>query len=183
MKSGKVIQTFRAKDGREVVLRTLRCEDLDDLLRMINSLVEERANIAVDKKFSRGEEIDWLSRALSRQERDEVFYLVAEVDGRAVANSELNQRLSAYDKHVGIIGIAIEDGFRDLGIGTEMMRALVGQAKSIDLRVITLGVFANTTRAIHLYEKVGFVQTGTIPNRFFKEGKYVDEIIMTKTLG
>lgn len=45
MKSGRVIRTFVAHDGRKVVLRTPRWEDLDDLAEMINSLVEEKADI------------------------------------------------------------------------------------------------------------------------------------------
>jgi len=61
MKTGEVIREFIAKDGRKVVLRTLRWEDLDDLLDFINSLVEESANIIRSEKVSREEEIEWLS--------------------------------------------------------------------------------------------------------------------------
>lgn len=61
MKAGKIIRSFFARDGREVVLRTPKWEDLDDLLELINSLVEERADITRTKKVSREEEIDWLS--------------------------------------------------------------------------------------------------------------------------
>ena len=50
MKSGQVVRVFSPKGGREVVLRTPRWEDLDDLLELINSLVEERAEIIVDTK-------------------------------------------------------------------------------------------------------------------------------------
>jgi len=49
MKPGRIIRTFSARDGRNVVLRTPRWEDLDDLLELINSLVEERANIIMDE--------------------------------------------------------------------------------------------------------------------------------------
>jgi hypothetical protein len=41
-----------------VVLRTLRWEDLDDLLEMINSLVEEKADIVRAEKVLRVDEID-----------------------------------------------------------------------------------------------------------------------------
>jgi hypothetical protein len=113
MRAGKVIHMFSASDGRKAVLRALRWEDLGDLLEMINSLVEERANIALDQKFSREMEIDWLSRALSRQERNEVLYVIAEVEGKVVANSEISRRPNACECHVGVIGIAIK---RALGI-------------------------------------------------------------------
>jgi len=182
MKAGKIVKTFSAKDERQVVLRTPQWEDLDDLLDLINSLVDERANITRDQKVTRDEEIDWLSRALARMEKDEIFYLAAEVDGKIIANSEIGRRTSAYEKHVGVIGTAIKNGFRDLGIGTEMMKTLIGQGRAMGISVLELAVFANNERAIHVYKKVGFAETGRVPRKFFKEGKYVDETIMTKLL-
>ena len=80
------------KGGRKVVLRTPKWEDLEDLLELINSLVDEKANISRTKKVSREEEIDWLSRALTRLEKGETFYLVADVDGKVVGTSELNRK-------------------------------------------------------------------------------------------
>lgn len=181
MKSGKIVRSFFAKDGRKVVLRTPKWEDLDDFLEIINSLVDEGADILRTERVSKEEEIDFLSKVLSRLEKDEMFYLVAEVDGKVVAVSEISKR-GGYEKHVGVIGIAIRNGFRDLGIGTEIMKALVEQAQKMGLKVLTLSAFATNKPAIHVYEKVGFVQTGTIPKKHFKEGKYIDEIILTKVL-
>jgi RimJ/RimL family protein N-acetyltransferase len=181
MRSGGSIRSFRAKDGREVVLRTIRWEDLDGLLELINCLVEEKADIVRTERVSREEEIDWLCGVLSRLEKDEECYIVAEVDGKVVANSEVS-RGRGYEKHVGEIGIAIRDGFRDVGIGTEMMKALIDQARGWGLKVLTLRVFASNRRAFHVYEKLGFVQTGVIPRKLFRDGGYIDEVIMTKLL-
>ena len=181
MKAGKAIRNFNTSDGRKVILRTPKWEDLDDFLELINSLVDERADILRTEKVSREEEIDFLSKVLSRLEKDEMFYLVAEVDKKVVAVSEISKRCG-YEKHVGVIGIAIRSGFRDLGIGTEMMKTLIAKAQEWGLKVLTLTVFATNKQAIHVYEKVGFVQTGSVPKKHFKDGKYIDEIIMTKLL-
>ncbi|MEM3565752.1 MAG: GNAT family N-acetyltransferase [Candidatus Bathyarchaeia archaeon] len=181
MKTGEVIREFVAKDGRKVILRTLKWEDLDDLLDFINSLVEEGANILRTEKVSRDEEIEWLSGIFKRLERGEIFCVAAEVDGRLVANSEIIKG-TGYSRHVGFIGIAIKKGFRGIGIGTEMMKVLQEYARKVGLKVSTLSVFANNQHAINLYKKMGFVETGRIPKRFFKDGAYIDEIIMTKVL-
>lgn len=182
MQAGKVVRRFSAKDGRQVILRTLRWEDLDDCIELINSLVAEGANIAKNEKVTREGEIEWLAGALSRMERGEKVYVVAEVDGKAIGNSEIGRRLGGYDRHVGSIGIAIKKGFRDIGIGTEMMNALIKQGREMGLKVLTLTAFANNKRAIHVYEKLGFQETGQIPKKFFKRGKYIDELIMTLIL-
>lgn len=179
MKTGEVIREFVAKDGRRVILRTLKWEDLDDLLDFINSLVEEGANILRTEKVSREEEIEWLSGIFKRLEKGEIFCVAAEVDGRLVANSEILKG-TGNSRHVGVIGIAIKKGFRGIGIGTEMMKALQEYARKMGLKVLTLSVFANNQHAINLYKKMGFIETGRIPKRFFKDGAYIDEIIMTK---
>jgi RimJ/RimL family protein N-acetyltransferase len=182
MKSGRVVQSFSVGDGRRVVLRTPRWEDVDDLLELINSLVDEGAEISRDERIpSRDAEVDWMSRVLAAVEKDEEFFLVAEVDRRVVASSSLD-RLRAYEKHVGVIGIVIKNGFRDLGIGTRMMQALEEQARGMGLKVLTLSAFATNKRALHVYEKVGFVQTGRVPRKHFKGGSYIDEVIMAKVL-
>ena len=181
MKSGKRVSHFSVKGGQEVVLRTPKWEDLDDLLALINSLVDERADVIRSEKVSREEEIDWLSKVLCRLEKDEAFYMVAEVGGKVVGVSEIN-RGGGYERHVGVIGIAIRSEFRDLGIGAEMMEVLVEQGRKIGLKILTLSAFASNKRAIHVYEKAGFVQTGAIPKKHFKEGKYIDELIMTMVL-
>ncbi|MEM3759649.1 MAG: GNAT family protein [Candidatus Bathyarchaeia archaeon] len=181
MKAGKTIRSFSAKDGRRVVLRTPKWEDLDDLLELINSLVEESAEIIRNEKVSREEEIDWLSKTLASLEKGEVFFLVAEVDGKVIASSDIHP-LKGFERHVGVLGIIIKNRFRNIGVGTEMMKTLIEQAYKMGLKVLTLTVFATNRRAIHVYEKVGFVQTGIIPRKHFKDGKYIDEIIMTKVL-
>lgn len=182
MKAGKVIRSFDAKGGCRVTLRTLKWDDLEDCLEFINSLVDEKANILRDQKVTKEAETEWLAKALSRMELEEVVYLVAEVDGGLVANSEISRKLAGYDKHVGGIGIAIKKGFRDLGVGTEMMKALIEQGKYWGLKVLMLTAFANNPSALHVYRKAGFVETGRIPKKFFKEGQYIDEVIMTMLL-
>ncbi len=181
MRAGTVIKSFVTRDGRTAVLRTPKWEDLDDFLELINSLVDEKAEILRTEKVSREEEIDWLSRVLSRLEKIETFYLAAEVDGKVVAVSEISKQVG-YESHVGGIGIAIRKGFRDLGLGTAMMETLVERARESGLKVLTLTVFGTNKRAFHVYRKTGFVQTGAIPKKHFKEGIYIDEIIMTMVL-
>ena len=78
MKSGKLIRRFSLADKREAILRASKWEDLDDYLELINSLVEEVAGGLRTEVISREEEIEFLSRVLSRLEKDEVLYLVAE---------------------------------------------------------------------------------------------------------
>lgn len=177
LKMGIIVKTFTAKDGRAVVLRTPRWEDLDDLLEFINSLVEEGAEIGKNQKVTRDEEMEWLARKLIDVEKDNVYCILAEVDGKVIANSELRKRRGDAS-HVGEIGIAVKDGYRDIGLGTEMLKTLISQAKMMSFKLLILNVYSSNERAIHVYKKVGFTEIGRIPNGLFKNGNYLDDIIL-----
>ena len=180
MKTGEIIRCFTAKDGREVILRTPRWEDLDDLLELINSLIEEGADIEYDTEKTRDEEVDWLSRAIAQLEKGNALYMVAEVEGKVIASSSVAKRRFSCESHVGDLGILIKSGYRDVGIGTEMMKSLIDQARRMGLKILTLTVFATNKRAIHVYKKVGFKEVGRIPKSIYRNGKYIDRIIMVK---
>ncbi len=181
MQLSKVLKEFQTADGRKVTLRTPGPADLNGLLDLINSLVEERAEIARVEKVTLAEETEWLPKMLSGLEGDKLFFLVAEVDGKIVASSDVHF-LEGYSKHVGVLGIVIKNGFRDVGIGSEIIRTMIKRSSDLALKVLTLQVFATNKRAIHVYEKMGFVETGKTPKKFFKDDEYVDELIMTKML-
>jgi len=151
MRTGQIAGKFSVKRVGIVVLRTPRWEDLDDLLELINSVVDEGADIARDEKVSREEEIDWLSRLLTQIERGSTFFLVAEVKGRIIASSDIN-RQRGFQKHVGVVGIVIKKDFRELGIGTAMIRVLLEHAKKMSIKILTLTAYASNKRAIHVYE-------------------------------
>lgn len=108
MRSEQVFSELTSQDGRKVVLRTPRRKDLDDLLELVDSPVDEGAETYRDGKASRDEKIDWLSAVLARLERDNTFFLVAEVDGRIIASSDI-KRQEKYQKHVGVIGSVIKE--------------------------------------------------------------------------
>jgi len=122
-----------------------------------------------------------LRSRLAEMEKGKVIDVVAEVDGRLVANSEVNMK-SGPMSHTGELAIMVRSGYRDVGIGTEMVQTLIEESRKAGLKVLVLHVFANYSRAIHVYEKVGFTETGRIPKGIHLEDEYIDDVIMTLIL-
>lgn len=170
-----------AKDGRKVTLRPIRWEDLDDCIEFINSLIDEGADIAVETKVSRNEEADWLGKRLASMEKGELVDIVAEVDGKMVANAEVGRR-SGPMSHVGDLGIGIRAGYRGIGVGTMLMETLVDESRKMGLKVLVLSVFDTNKTAKGLYKKIGFKENGRIPKGVFKNGEYIDLVRMTLEL-
>jgi hypothetical protein len=69
MKTREVLHRFAAKDGREVILRIPRWEDLDDILELINSLVDESAEIPNKRKLTKEVKASHLRSRLIRWRR------------------------------------------------------------------------------------------------------------------
>ena len=181
MKAGTVVREFRAKDGREVTLRAPKWDDLDDMLHVINSLVDEGVDIMVDTKQTREQEVEWLAGHITKIENDNEAVIVAEVDGRFVGQVEVTPQ-SMRSKHVGVLGIALKDGYREIGIGTELMKEAETQSRRLGLEILNLEVFATNERAKHVYEKVGYRVVGAWPKAIKKDGIYLDAVLMSKEL-
>lgn len=174
-------RAFAAKDGRKVILRSVRWEDLEGLIEFIDSLADEGADILRTERVTREEEAEWLGRRLARIDKGELIDAVAEVDGKVVANSEVQKRAGMMS-HIGDFGIGIKSGYRGIGIGTEIMRTLMEESKNAGLRILVLDHFATNKPARALYEKMGFKEEGRIPKGICKNGKYIDLIRMVREL-
>jgi ribosomal protein S18 acetylase RimI-like enzyme len=181
LNEGVLLKSFKVKDGRTVKLRTPQWRDLDDCLEFINSLIEERTFIVMNIKQTRSSEMDWLSHLLISIENKKVIGIAAEVDGKLVGMLEVNIK-NGYESHVASLGISIMNGYRDVGIGQEMMREAENQSRLYGVEVLYLEVYANNPRARHVYEKAGYVVKGEIPRAIKREEGYIDAIIMVKHL-
>jgi RimJ/RimL family protein N-acetyltransferase len=151
------------------------------MLDFITSLVEEEAMILMETKQTRDQEVDWLARALSNMEKDRQVRVVAEGDGRMVGQCEITLG-SGRKRHVGTLGISVKQGYRDVGIGQELMKEAERHAGRLGIEKIILEVFATNDRATHVYEKMGYRLVGRVPGAVKHKGEYVDALYMYKRI-
>ena len=82
-------------------------------------------------------------------------------------------------QHTGEFGVSVLKDYWDQGIGTAMVQELIQWAKySNAIRKLNLRVRSDHDRAIHVYEKLGFVQEGFITRALFISGQFYDFICM-----
>jgi RimJ/RimL family protein N-acetyltransferase len=84
--------------------------------------------------------------------------------------------------HVGGLGVLVKSGYRESGIGTRMLETLIRESRSAGLEILVLRYFSGNDRAQHVYEKVGFVETGRIPGAVKRDGRTRDLVTMTLKL-
>jgi RimJ/RimL family protein N-acetyltransferase len=71
------------------------------------------------------------------------------------------------------------EGARGRGFGTEAVHLLLCHGfRDLNLERIFLHVFATNTRAIRVYERLGFVREGRLRRAAFIDGSYIDVVVM-----
>ncbi|MFJ3668308.1 GNAT family N-acetyltransferase [Streptomyces sp. NPDC090106] len=111
-------------------------------------------------------------------------HLVAEAGGEVVGYVRLGYATPlACNMHVRQIqGLAVAPAARGTGVARALLRAVQDEARRRGARRITLRVLGHNTPARRLYESEGFVVEGVLPEEFFLDGAYVDDVLMGRTL-
>ncbi len=86
--------------------------------------------------------------------------------------------------HIANASYAVKSAARGLHIGEELVRHSLQKGKELGFRVLQFNAVVKTNfGAIHLYEKLGFVQIGVVPGGFLmKDGRYEDIVLFYRTL-
>ena len=123
---------------------------------------------------------------LSAQEAD-AFFAGQSFTGMAL-NKDTGQPVGLYILHPNNVGrcghicnasYAVKSNLRGGGIGETLVTDCLARAKLLGFKILQFNaVVASNLRALKLYEKLGFVQLGTIPGGFMlKDGSYEDIVL------
>ncbi|WP_309096266.1 GNAT family N-acetyltransferase [Streptomyces sp.] len=110
--------------------------------------------------------------------------LVAELGGALAGYLRLGTPTPlACNAHVRMIrGLAVAEEARGHGVARALLRAAGEEARRLGARRLTLRVLAHNTPARALYASEGFAVEGVLPEEFFLDGAYVDDVFMGRFL-
>jgi RimJ/RimL family protein N-acetyltransferase len=161
--------------GRTVVLRPVEDRDVPLVHRWQND-PEVWWSMDYERPVSTEDARDDVERS-----RAEGHPFVITVGGRPVGRIGLNgfrprDRICSLYLYVG------EPEFRGRGYALDAVATLVGHAfDRMDLARIELWTLAANDRAIDVYEACGFRREAVLPERSFKDGGWVDHVVMSAT--
>ncbi len=123
----------------------------------------------------------WEKRLQDADDNDLIHSLVAEVDGAFAGHATLMREKNPRRKHVASLGISVAAEFQRQGVGRRLMQELLNLADNwLNLHRIELEVFVDHSGAIALYELSGFVREGIARDFAFRDGRYVDAVLMAR---
>ena len=97
--------------------------------------------------------------AMSKDSENSIV-LIALENEQIIARAELEGYYAARMRHRAKLSISVRKAYWNQGIGTEMLKRIVEQAKQMKLKIIELEVMTDNAGAIALYHKMGFLDIG-----------------------
>jgi RimJ/RimL family protein N-acetyltransferase len=173
--AGAAIRT--ATDGRRWVLRPARPTDSRGLARLFADVRREgRWLVTPPSAVSQPSEAFFIGELIRGEDG---LALVAEADGDTIGNVLVSIERNVVSSHVGTLSIVVAEGWRDVGIGTAMVRAAQDWSAARGLLKVALAVFPDNARAIAVYERAGFVREGLRRRQYRADDDQLrDELLM-----
>ena len=153
-----------------IMVRKYETNDLPDLIRIWNQVVED--GVAFPQE-------ECLTETTGAEFFAQQTYTAAAVDkntGKIYGLYILHPNNVGRCGHICNASYAVDRDARGLHIGEKLVKDCLEQGKQHGFGVLQFNaVVASNTHARHLYERLGFVQLGTIPGGFrMKDGHYED---------
>lgn len=151
-------------------------QDVPAMVRIWNEVVEE--GVAFPQLELLNEET---GRAFFSQQ---TYCAVADDDGSIVGLYILHPNNVGRCGHIANASYAISSSCRGKHIGEKLVSHCLAEAKAAGFGILQFNaVVENNIHARHLYERLGFVHLGTIPQGFLmKDGSYQNICIYYHTL-
>ncbi|MFJ9814533.1 GNAT family N-acetyltransferase [Streptomyces sp. NPDC101151] len=162
--------------GRTTVLRPFTEADADIMWQIISDPEVVRFTYDPSTELTLERVRSWYGSRADAPDRLDLAVTdpaTGEVLGEVVLNEyDADARSCTFRTLIGPRG-------RGRGVGTEAARLIVGHGfGELGLHRIELGAYADNRRALHVYEKVGFVVEGVRRETQRRNGEWADEVIM-----
>ena len=164
-------QIITLKNEQTALIRSADQSDAAALIDLLREVVPEEFKQTVESEVKRIEAFDQPPGRVA---------MVAEIGGKIVGSLDIRNGEQPRLRHRGVLGVFVAGPFREIGLGTALVRlALDWATRDTLIEKVSLEVLANNRGAITLYRRMGFVEQGRLPRetRLGAE-EYVDNILM-----
>jgi RimJ/RimL family protein N-acetyltransferase len=166
--------------GNDIRLRAIERSDLPRFVVWLND-AEVTANLSMYLPFSLPEEESWYENNLKHPSEEHPLAIEIRQGEEWIVVGNLGLFSINWTARNAELGIFIGDKrFWNHGWGTKAMQLALRHAfNTLNLHRVYLQVFETNPRAIHVYEKVGFQVEGRKRQDVFRQGRYLDVILMS----
>jgi ribosomal protein S18 acetylase RimI-like enzyme len=153
-----------------VHIRPITLADVAGYRSCVGAVMGERKFLAYLEPFSFTQTATFVAENIENGNP----HFVADDSGQIVGWCDVRRESVPTYRHEGLLGMGLLPGYRGRGLGEKLILAALDAARSAGLERISLSVYAQNTRAMALYRKVGFVHEGTRVRGRKVDGAYDD---------
>ena len=114
----------------------------------------------------------------SVREAGGAHFVVLDETGGVVGWCDISRPVLDGFRHAGRLGMGLLPHVRGQGLGRRLAQTTIEAARARGVERVELEVFASNTRAIRLYERLGFVHEGVRARARKLDGQYDDNVMM-----
>ena len=158
-------------------IRAATNADHDAIWNIFHQIIATGDTYAFDPQMPREEALAYWFRA-------DTHTYVAEEDGSVVGTYILRPNQSGPGSHIANAAFMVARDAEGAGVGRRMAEHCLSEARRMGFRGMQFNFVVSTnTRAIHLWNQLGFKIVGTLPGAFrHPEKGYVDVYAMYRSL-
>lgn len=163
--------------SNEIKIRSATTKDHAAIWNIFHEIIAAGDTYAFDPRMSREEALTYWFGA-------DTHTYVAEEDGSVVGTYILRSNQSGPGSHVANAAFMVARDAEGAGVGRRMAEHCLSEARRMGFRAMQFNfVISTNTRAIHLWNQLGFKIVGTLPGAFrHSEKGYVDVHVMYRSL-
>jgi diamine N-acetyltransferase len=166
--------------GKRVRLRGIEREDLPRFVEWLND-PEVLQGLMLGTPLSLVQEQAWFDNLRNRPADEHPLGIEIQTPGGWILIGNLSLMDINWKNRHAEVGIFIGDKrYWNQGYGRDAMVLMLRYAfYSLGLHRVFLRVYETNPRAVHSYEKAGFVLEGRMRQAQFKDGKFIDVLLMS----
>ena len=167
-------------DGKRIILRTWKDEDMNDLIEGLNNLNVSKWLAAVPYPYTRKDANDFISYAkkLDEDSKDLMLAIVLKENNKVIGGTSIQSINKKDGTATG--GIWLNEKYQKNGYGTEAFSTRAKYCfEVLGLRRLENGYFSNNEKSRKMQEKLGYQYEGKRRKKYLclATNEYVDECI------
>jgi RimJ/RimL family protein N-acetyltransferase len=159
-----------------VAIRPIRLDDAEGHNACVDVVARERRYLGMIQAPPLADSIKFIEMIV----KNEWPLFVAEAEGKIVGWCDIGGMMRPGTTHCGVLGMGLLPEWRGQGLGRRLAEAALAKAGAIGLERVQLDVYADNSRAIALYENLGFSVEGKRRQARKLDGIYTDIVMMAR---
>ena len=159
--------------NNEVMIRTKKEEDAENILEVVNSFVKDSFAAYSDEYYSSSIVDEWSKKAK--------VFLVLEMEKKIIGFGFVaSYKPFKSSNHVGVLTYFILPEFTGKGFGTKLFNQLISKAKDLGITNYLAHISSKNEQRLNFHKKHGFQEVGRFKDMAVKLGETIDMVWVQK---